>query len=348
MSKGGWLIVIAVGGLSSAQAATYVVNYNGVDLVCDASGCRKPSAKDYDYAPDAQRADDGAAEERDKPPTVEDTAITYSPSSGPPSGEEEKREKDDLKAQQDMARWAFWMFMATVAGVGLIGWTLDETRKAARFAADTLDEAIKTTIAANRNITETTRLGTLQLEEARRATAAAEKSVAETRRIGEAQTRAYLSLQKIEFEIVEDDARRDSVTGERKVQTINLIFSLYNSGQSPAREVRIEATAFAEMYQSPQNPEIKRHAMAIFPHRIGDVPAALAHVQVIDARNLIVTNRMRPLADEHWRIMAFKTAGQIVAADVFGDAIVIPFRAKLIFPQRLKPGRHAAEFGAIQ
>lgn len=267
------------------------------------------------YQGEASRADHSAKQQ------LQDRSESVSPMQPPQRDinpdRNEWREEQDLQAQQQMARWALAMAIVSVAGVIItaagvffVAETLGATREAAKFAADTLTEAKNATAAANRNITETTRLGTLQLEEARRATAAAEKSVAETRRIGEVQTRAYLSLQKIEFEIVEDDALRDLVTGERKVQTINLIFSLYNSGQPPARDVRIEAEAFAEMYQSPQNTKIMRQTMAIFPHRIGDVPAALACVQVIDARNPIVTNRMRPHGDEHWRIMRSKSPAE--------------------------------------
>ncbi len=147
MSKGGWFIVFAVGGLASSQAAPDIVNFNGVELICDARGCSSSLAKDNERAPNAQRASDGPAEECGEPIRVQHAAVTYSPSSDSPSDQEAQRQQEDLKAQQDMARWAFWMLVATTAGVGLIGWTLYETRKAAEIAADTLEQARKSAAA---------------------------------------------------------------------------------------------------------------------------------------------------------------------------------------------------------
>jgi len=71
------------------------------------------------------------------------------------SKRKEQREIDDLKAQQDMASWAKWMFWAAVAslvltavGVYLIYRTLGYTRDAAKAAADAVEEARKATAAA--------------------------------------------------------------------------------------------------------------------------------------------------------------------------------------------------------
>lgn len=61
----------------------------------------------------------------------------------------------DLRAQEEMARWAFWMFVATTAtvlisaaGLILIWRTLLHTGRAANHAKDMLDEARITTAAA--------------------------------------------------------------------------------------------------------------------------------------------------------------------------------------------------------
>lgn len=50
----------------------------------------------------------------------------------------EQRAKDDLEAQQEMAWWAFWLFVVSLTGVGLLGATLYETRRAGKAAVDIL------------------------------------------------------------------------------------------------------------------------------------------------------------------------------------------------------------------
>lgn len=95
----------------------------------------------------------------------------------------------DLKAQQDMAKWALLMFVVTGIGVGYLALTLHTTK-------ETLEEAARTTEAANRTVDE-------------------------TRRIGEAQVRAYLTFENAQFNYGNTDIR--------------LEFEIHNSGQSPAR-----------------------------------------------------------------------------------------------------------------
>jgi hypothetical protein len=51
---------------------------------------------------------------------------------------EEHRAYRDLQAQEEMAEWAFWVFVATGAGVLLLGATLYETWKAGKAVATTL------------------------------------------------------------------------------------------------------------------------------------------------------------------------------------------------------------------
>lgn len=61
--------------------------------------------------------------------------------------EAEERSKADLKAQQQMSKWTFWMFVVSVGGfflgilgTVLIGWTLHETRKASGLTKEALDD----------------------------------------------------------------------------------------------------------------------------------------------------------------------------------------------------------------
>jgi hypothetical protein len=126
--------------------------------------------------------------------------------------EDSQREKDDLLAQQEMAKWARLMFYAaaistilTLAGVILLGftlaytkWTLDEAKNATKAALSAVSEAEKTTKAA-------------------------EASVNVTRDIGEAQVRAYVRIADAKLEFTTSD-------GHPLIQ----IFAA-NSGQSPAR-----------------------------------------------------------------------------------------------------------------
>lgn len=67
------------------------------------------------------------------------------------SSENLQREKDDLAAQQDMARWAFWMTLAAaaqavvgIAGIYYLRRTLKINREATRAAADAAIAAQKT------------------------------------------------------------------------------------------------------------------------------------------------------------------------------------------------------------
>ena len=104
-----------------------------------------------------------------------------------------QHEAADLHAQQDMAEWALLMFLATLAGVVYIALTLGATRDA--------------------------------VAEARNATWAAEKSVKETRRIGEAQTRAYLLVERAW--ITQSDEN-----------DIRIRAKIKNFGQTPAIDAR--------------------------------------------------------------------------------------------------------------
>lgn len=87
----------------------------------------------------------------------------------PPDAIEKKREEyqtqrdfaatcSDLTAQWTVANLTWRGFMLGVIGLGLLGWTLIETRRAATAAADTLEEAKKATEAAWESV-KATKLG---------------------------------------------------------------------------------------------------------------------------------------------------------------------------------------------
>lgn len=70
-----------------------------------------------------------------------------------------RRDKADLEAQESMARWAFWMFIAAAAsvvltfvGLALLWRTLLHTRRAADYANDMVVEAKATTAAAQETL----------------------------------------------------------------------------------------------------------------------------------------------------------------------------------------------------
>lgn len=115
--------------------------------------------------------------------------------------------RQDLYAQQDMAKWAFWMLLAStitlgvsVAGVWFVKRTLDATLV-----------AVRDTGAATRAM--------------RIANVIARKSQASNLAANKAQVRAYLSLVKLRIE----DGEKGQV----------LHYEIVNSGQSPARATDI-------------------------------------------------------------------------------------------------------------
>lgn len=84
--------------------------------------------------------------------------------------DEIQRQKDDLDAQERMALWAMWMFIAalgsvffTGAGVILIWRTLHHTRRAADYANDMVREAHLTTKAADETVRVTKEIGEREL-----------------------------------------------------------------------------------------------------------------------------------------------------------------------------------------
>ncbi|UTW53265.1 hypothetical protein KFF05_07920 [bacterium SCSIO 12827] len=120
-----------------------------------------------------------------------------------------EREKADLKAQGDMAKWSFWMMLAsflaaalTGVGVALIWWTLGETRRAANYTEGMLNEAKLTTLAA-------------------------QATVEETRKNAERQLRAYVMVESANIKKLK--------IGEIPEVSV----TLKNFGQTPAYDVRV-------------------------------------------------------------------------------------------------------------
>ncbi len=112
-----------------------------------------------------------------------------------------KQAEYDLKAQQDMAEWAFGMLIVTcwLAGITLLG---------VLFVWRTLSATKQTLI------------------EAEKTTAAAVKTYETTRDIGEAQVRAYVYCENAAFEITKNE--------------LKVFVVIRNAGQSPAINVSIE------------------------------------------------------------------------------------------------------------
>lgn len=129
----------------------------------------------------------------------------------PDAAQEDRRAGDDLQAQQDMAKWAFLMFIANAVGV-LIGgvslfliWqTVSYTRQGSIAARDAVIEA-------------------------ERATMAARDAVAETRRIGEAQAKAYIQFEPTKVIL----AKLNNAKKFGNEIGVILLGDVWNTGQTP-------------------------------------------------------------------------------------------------------------------
>lgn len=120
----------------------------------------------------------------------------------------------DLRAQESMALWAFWMFVAsafsvflTGVGVLLIWRTLIYTRDAAQYAKVAADHA------------------GAGVKEAKKATVAARDTVTVTRDLGMAQLRPYIFCKSASYTLTKE--------------SMDVQLELGNVGISPAGEVRI-------------------------------------------------------------------------------------------------------------
>lgn len=118
------------------------------------------------------------------------------------------REKFDLKAQQDMALWAFGMLLVSMVGVII-------TAVGTIYIAATLKQTRSATSAANDSV-----------EEARKATITAQEAVAVAREMGQYQVASYLGIERCSLEYLGDDSF--------KLQII-----VQNTGQTPARDITV-------------------------------------------------------------------------------------------------------------
>lgn len=121
---------------------------------------------------------------------------------------------EDLQAQQDMAFWAMVMafitFVTTIVtgiGVWLVVLNLKEARVVSGHAAQSNRLAGRAAVASQN------------------AADAAFKTIEETSRIGEAQTRAYVHLQKVIIKLAKDGG------------SFFITADIVNSGQTPARKI---------------------------------------------------------------------------------------------------------------
>lgn len=131
-----------------------------------------------------------------------------SPSANEVPERQEWREEQDLYAQRQMAKWAFWMLVVTAMGVAVTGlgvWLIGRTLKSTEDGLTIMRATLR---------------------EAEQATDAAKGAVDVTRDIGRKQVRAYVSLESGSYSM--DD----------KALRMNLTFR--NHGQSPARDVWFE------------------------------------------------------------------------------------------------------------
>jgi hypothetical protein len=133
----------------------------------------------------------------------------------------EQREISDLQAQQQMAWWTLWIFVATATAVVLTGigvlliWrTLYHTRRAADFTKGMLTEAEKTTAAAMR------------------ATEAAERQIDVSRAAMIAEQRAWMKISEIRW-----------TSGLKRVNgafSISFLVKAKNIGKTPARSCDLD------------------------------------------------------------------------------------------------------------
>ncbi|MAN45224.1 MAG: hypothetical protein CMF04_03335 [Hyphomonas sp.] len=199
--------------------------------------------------------------------------VIPAPAADPYPGRQEWREEQDLYAQRQMAKWAFWMLFVSAVGVlvGAVGLI---------FLKGTLDAARDTNQSAL-------------------------DSIRVTREIGQAQVRAYLSFMEPAFHLS---------------PKIRISFFAKNSGQSPARHLRVtEASCGALLHQATPHWEDGAHDYD-FSVNFGDVPASDGMQLFVDAPyTQEQAERIRSLIGRHFVGLDFM--GVIRWDDAFG----VPF-----------------------
>lgn len=203
MPRSGWVLVLAIVGLTAFQPI-YVSCFAQADGT-ETQQSPKQVSPPVNLSPIAG----------------EIKSLTRAIESIKPDGkttDEVDREKNDLQAQQDMAKWARLMYAVTaittaLTGVGviLLGFTLHFTKRAAIAGDQMVREAVATTKAAEASVAET-----------RKATELSQAMVAASETTAKHQLRAYVAVVKVE--ILETD------TGNMP----NIFVKAKNFGQTPA------------------------------------------------------------------------------------------------------------------
>lgn len=129
------------------------------------------NSRERDRGYDAAKEQYDSAYERSAPPAVRSQSLV----SDIEAYRQEWREEQDLRAQRDMAQWAWLMMVASFAGVGI-------TAVGIVFVAQTLVTTRAAVDAANRTADE-------------------------AKRIGEAQVRAYMSISNVSIIFVSDNGK---------------------------------------------------------------------------------------------------------------------------------------------
>ena len=131
---------------------------------------------------------------------------------------ERSRDSADLRAQQEMARWAFWIALVsgasvflTAIGLALIGGTLMYTKQAAIHAGEAVGEA-------------------------RNATKAAQDAIEVTRQIGLNQMRPWVVFQQVDFVPVNKDDKYTKLIDSLGLDTYVV---WVNKGGTPAVRTQI-------------------------------------------------------------------------------------------------------------
>lgn len=144
MSRGNWGIILAAFGI----ALSYPIHQH--------AHAQGGPAENQAKAADKARPAASAAVENSLARIARAIEATKS---DPYAEANENRAERDLTAQQDMAKWAMWMFVAaalttflSAIGVFLIWRNLIHTRRAANFTGEAVDQARMTTDAALKSV----------------------------------------------------------------------------------------------------------------------------------------------------------------------------------------------------
>lgn len=134
---------------------------------------------------------------------------------------EEWRDENDLRAQREMAKYAGWLFAATLASVVI-----------SLVAVVLISETLKATYDTLREAQKTTKLAELTLRQSEGATKAAFKTAAVAQETGRAQAAAFVTIDKIVV--------RMNNTGASRPEPMPIRFDIYYKaiGPTPAFNIK--------------------------------------------------------------------------------------------------------------